>query len=276
MELLQKLERKDHFTERECEIADYILRNCEAVLKMTTRELAGETFTSATVIVRLVKKIGYDGFQDFKLHLLTDLKESQFERVEVERKEHILSLINKISSLHEKSLFETKEMLSAETLEKIEKIQTAFKKYNVIDFFGFDANRAIGEYASHNFIQAGVSSNVYSAVDKTLLYEYYVERSIIIVISRMGMDAHLCRALGNLRKKDHFIICITGNSQAPITKYADAVLLCAYKENVIQLGDAMFHTSVSYILDLLVSILLRNNYDRALQLYQRHSELFSK
>ena len=27
---------------------------------------------------------------------------------------------------------------------------------------------------------------------------------------------------------------------------------------------------------LLVSILLRNNYDRALQLYQRHSELFSK
>lgn len=276
MELLQKLERKDHFTERECEIADYILRNCEAVLKMTTRELAGETFTSATVIVRFVKKIGYDGFQDFKLHLLTDLKESQFERVEVERKEHILSLINKISSLHEKSLFETKEMLSAETLEKIEKIQTAFKKYNVIDFFGFDANRAIGEYASHNFIQAGVSSNVYSAVDKTLLYEYYVERSIIIVISRMGMDAHLCRALGNLRKKDHFIICITGNSQAPITKYADAVLLCAYKENVIQLGDAMFHTSVSYILDLLVSILLRNNYDRALQLYQRHSELFSK
>ena len=164
-------------------------------------------------------------------------------------------------------------MLSTETLEKI---QAAFTKYNVIDFFGFDANRAIGEYASHNFIQAGVSSNVYSAVDKMLLYEYYVERSIVIAISRMGMDAHLCRALANLHKKDHFIICITGNPQAPITKYADAVLLCAYKENVIQLGDAMFHTSVSYILDLLVSILLRNNYDRALQLYQRHSELFAE
>lgn len=183
MELLRKLEQKENFTERECEIADYILRNCESVLKMTTRELASETFTSATVIVRFVKKIGYDGFQDFKLHLLVDLKESQFERVEVERKEHILSLMNKISSLHEKSLFETKEMLSTETLEKI---QAAFQKYNVVDFFGFDANRAIGEYDSHNFIQAGVSSNVYAAVDKILLYEYYVERSVVIVISRMG------------------------------------------------------------------------------------------
>lgn len=131
MELLSKLEKKEHFTERECEIADYILRNCEAVLKMTTRELAVETFTSATVIVRFVKKIGYEGIQDFKLHLLIDLKESQFERVEVEHKEHILSLMNKISSLHEKSLFETKEMLSTETLEKI---QAAFQKYDIINF----------------------------------------------------------------------------------------------------------------------------------------------
>lgn len=273
MELLNRLEAKEHFTERECQIADYILRNCEAVLKMTTRELAVETFTSATVIVRFVKKIGYDGFQDFKLHLLVDLKESQFERVEVERKEHIVSLVNKISSLHEKSLFETKEMLSTETLDKI---QTAFEQYNVIDFFGFDANRAIGEYASHNFIQAGVSSNVYAAVDKILMYEYYVERSVVIVISRMGKNEYMYRAIRNLKKKDHFIICITANADSPIAKCADAVLLCAYKENVIQLGDAMFHTSVSYILDLLVSMLLRNNYDRALQLYQRHGELFSE
>lgn len=108
--MLKKLEEKEHFTERECEIADYILHNCEAVVKMTTRELAVETFTSATVIVRFVKKIGYEGFQDFKLHLLGDIKESRFERVEVERKEHMISLMNKISSLHEKSLYETKEL----------------------------------------------------------------------------------------------------------------------------------------------------------------------
>lgn len=58
MELLRKLESKANFTEREHQIADYILRNSESVLKMTTRELASETFTSATVIVRFVKKLG--------------------------------------------------------------------------------------------------------------------------------------------------------------------------------------------------------------------------
>lgn len=240
---------------------------------MTTRELAAETFTSATVIVRFVKKIGYHGFADFKLHLLGDIKESSFERVEVERKENIVSLMNKISSLHEKSLYQTKEMLSTEVLDKI---QTALLENKIVDFFGFDANRAIGEYVSHNFIQAGVSSNVYSSVDKVLMYEYYVEKSVVIVISRMGRNRYIYKAVKNLSKKDHFIICITANPESPIAKYSDAMLLCAYKENVIQLGDSMFHTSVSYILDLLVSILIRNNYDGAQELYQKHDELFSK
>lgn len=68
MELLRKLEQKENFTERECEIADYILRNCESVLKMTTRELASETFTSATVIVRFVKK---SAMMDFRISNFT-------------------------------------------------------------------------------------------------------------------------------------------------------------------------------------------------------------
>lgn len=273
MGLLKKLEEKEHFTERECEIADYILHNCEAVVKMTTRELAVETFTSATVIVRFVKKIGYEGFQDFKLHLLGDIKESRFERVEVERKEHMISLMNKISSLHEKSLYETKELLS---IEELDRIQTVFQQYPMVDFFGFDANAAIGEYASHNFIQAGMCSNVYSSVDKILMYEYYVSRSVVIVISRMGKNRYIYQAVRNLKKKDHFVVCITGNRESPIAKCADAVFLCPYKENVIQLGDAMFHTAVSYILDLLVAVLIRNNYDGARELYQKHTELFSR
>lgn len=273
VELLRKLQEKENFTERECDIAEYILRNCEAVLKMTTRELAAETFTSATVIVRFVKKIGYDGFNDFKIQLLGDMKSSRFEKVEVERKEGIVSLMNKIASLHEKSLYETIDMLSIESLEKIQK---AFLENKVINFFGFDANRAIGEYASHNFIQAGVSSNVYSSVDKVLMYEYFVEKSVIIVISRMGRNRYIYKTIKNIRKKNHFVICITGNKESPIAQCSDVVLLCAYKENVIQLGDAMFHTSVSYILDLLVSIIIGNNYEGALDLYQKHTELFSK
>ena len=54
------------FTEREKMIAAYILENSEKVIHMSSRELARNTFTNATTIVRFVKKLGYSSYNDFK------------------------------------------------------------------------------------------------------------------------------------------------------------------------------------------------------------------
>ena len=167
MELIKKLQQKVNFTEREVVIADYILNHCEEVLKMTTRQLANGTYASATIIVRFVRKLGYQGFNDFKIHLLTDLKENSYQEIEVEKKESLISVVNKVSSLHEKVLLETKNRLSIDDLEKI---QQAIKNVDQINIFALDANASIGEYVYHNIMQAGKLSNVYQSIDKILLY----------------------------------------------------------------------------------------------------------
>lgn len=271
MELMKKLQAKDHFTERESKIADYIIHNCEKVLDMTTRQLASETYTSATVIVCFVRKLGYQGFNDFKIHLLTDLKENSYSEIEVEKKESLISIVNKVSSFHEKVLLETKNRLSIDDLEKI---QQALEQVNQIDIFALDANASIGEYVSHNIMQAGKLSNVYRSMDKILLYESLVEKSVVIVISRMGKDKNLLKAVQSLRKKGHFVILMTSNEDSLLVKNADVSLLCRYKENVVELGDLLFHTSVSYIFDVLISIIVKNNYDKAIDLYTLHDQLY--
>ena len=271
MELIKKLQQKNHFTERKSKIADYILSHCQKVPHMTTRQLASETYTSATVIVRFVRKLGYQGFNDFKIHLLTDLKENSYPEIELEKKESLISIVNKVSSLHEKVLLETKNRLSIDDLERIQK---AIESVNQIDIFALDANASIGEYVSHNIMQAGKLSNVYHSIDKILLYESLVEKSVVIVISRMGKDKNMLKAVRNLRKKGHFVILITSNEDSLLVKNTDVSLLCAYKENVIELGDLLFHTSVSYIFDILISIIVKNNYDQAIHLYQLHDELY--
>lgn len=81
-----------------------------------------ETYTSATIIVRFVRKLGYQGFNDFKIHLLTDLKENSYQEIEVEKKESLISIVNKVSSLHEKVLLETKNRLSIDDLKKFSKL----------------------------------------------------------------------------------------------------------------------------------------------------------
>lgn len=271
MKLIRKLQQKEHFTERESQIADYILNHCEQVLQMTTRQLASETYTSATVIVRFVKKLGYQGFNDFKIHLLSDLKESGFQEIEVSDSESLISLVNKVSSLHEKILLETKNNLSIHDLEKI---QTAFEKVNQVDIFAIDANASIVEYISHHIMQAGKISHVYQSIDKILLYEFLIPHSVIIVISRMGQNKNILKAIRNLRMKGHFVILMTGNEKSLLAENSDVCLLCSYKENITELGDSLFHTSVSYLFDIIISIIIKNNYDTAIKLYQIHDQLY--
>lgn len=84
----------------------------------------------------------------------------------------------------------------------------------------------------------------------------------------------MLKAIQNLRKKGHFVILITSNKDSLFVKNVDVCLLCTYKENIIELGDSLFHTSVSYIFDILISIIIKNNYDTAINLYQLHDQLY--
>lgn len=273
MELIQKLKEKKKFTERESAIAEYILNNCEAISYMTTRELARNTYTSATVIVRFVKKLGYQGFSDFKLHLLMDLKENSYQNIEVEKTESVISIVNKVSSLHEKVILDMKNRLSIETLQKIQK---AFIQVNQVDIFAIDANAAIGEYASHNIMQAGKVCNVYHSIDKILLYDTLVKKSVVIIISRTGKDKYLLKAVRNLRKGEHFVITITANKDSLLAKNSDVRMLCMYKENIVELGDSIFHISVSYLFDIFTYMIVKNNYEEALHLYDLHDQLYEE
>lgn len=271
MNLISKLKTKEKFTEREAIIADYILDHSEDVINMSTRALAASTFTSATVIVRFVRKLGYKGFNDFKIRLVSDLKESSYQDIEVVRSEDLLSLTNKVTSLHEKVLLETKNNLS---LESLHKIQLALHEVDQVDIFALDANAAIGEYASHNIMLSGKMSNVYKSVDKIALYQSLVKNSVVIVISRMGINNHILKAVRTLRSNGNFVIAITSNRDSLIAKNCDVSLICSYKNRIIELGDLSFHSSVSYLLDIIISIIIKENYDNAVNLEKLHGDLY--
>ena len=55
-----------HFSKTEREIVDYIE-------KMSANEIARNTFTSAPLLVRIAKKLGYSGFNEFKSAYLKEL-----------------------------------------------------------------------------------------------------------------------------------------------------------------------------------------------------------
>ena len=51
-----------HFSKTEKEIVDYIIDQGMNIEKMSANEIARNTFTSAPLLVRIAKKLGYSGF----------------------------------------------------------------------------------------------------------------------------------------------------------------------------------------------------------------------
>lgn len=84
----------------------------------------------------------------------------------------------------------------------------------------------------------------------------------------------MLKAVRNLRKKGHFVIVMTSNKDSLFVKNSDVSLICTYKEDVISLGDSLFNTSVSYLFDIIISIIVKNNYEDAVDLYNLHDALY--
>ena len=53
-------------------VCDYLIKNLNDIPNMTLLELASETYSSKSNILRLLKKLGFTGFTDFKYFLLAE------------------------------------------------------------------------------------------------------------------------------------------------------------------------------------------------------------
>ncbi len=61
MSLIQQLKQAQDFTEREKDIARFVLEHPETIENMSSRELGHQTFTSAASVTRFCQKLGVKG-----------------------------------------------------------------------------------------------------------------------------------------------------------------------------------------------------------------------
>ncbi|CZQ92480.1 sugar isomerase (sis) [Trichococcus palustris] len=75
MKLLTQLQEMQNFTQTEETIASFILSNKEAIAHLSIQELAKQTFSSHSAVIRLSRKLGLSGFKEFKIKLVQELQQ---------------------------------------------------------------------------------------------------------------------------------------------------------------------------------------------------------
>ena len=278
MGLLTKMKKQVDFTDKEKSISNYLLENNEKIIDMSSREVGTHTYTSSSSIVRFCQKIGCKGYSDFKVKFLSEIKYTDFSEcsddMELNQKDNALSILNKISTTQKQVIDETKNELS---IAQFVKITNYIVKAEYIDFFAYDLNLHLAEYACNQFFHCGKISNVYSASNAQHLLALNAKNNHIgIFISRGGENIKLIETAKLLKESKVKTIVITSNKNSTLAKICDDFIYAVYADRIENLGTIMFSTSVKYIIDSLFSMIFVNHYDESVNLNNTYDKFGQK
>lgn len=165
--IIDKMKTLDHLTIQEKYLVDYIINNQEDILKKNINELAKLSYTSSATISRLCKKLGFNGYKEFKYqyaaeysHLL-ELK-NDFKIEPFSSESSIDDALNKIELLHKRAIEYTKSLLDRQVIERIYQL---IKNAKYIEIYGTGINFSLAEIYSLNFEEEGVISKAYNSLN---------------------------------------------------------------------------------------------------------------
>lgn len=215
-EILPKLESMMPFlSSTEQKIGRYILNHSTEVVTMSTKELSTKSEVSEASLIRFTRKLGIDGYTEFKLLLSAELasEKSYSTPVDVSEKDNSIEIYKKLASFSIASIESTEKTLDPDALDAA---------VNLI----YDTNQT-----NHRIYLSGMGAS------SVLAKEFQIKLMRLNIASIFYEDIHLRLEASSLMKKGDLLVCFTalGKSiqnqqlmQLAIEKGANVLLITQY------------------------------------------------
>ena len=267
MFLIDKLQATTNLTANEERIATFILSHIDEIPQMTIEDLAKKTYTSHSAIVRLAKKLDYEGFKEFKAELVEIVYRNLHKIDNVnpnfpfEPSDNSEVIAKKMATLYTETIQRSVVQLDYPLLEQVAKLLLKAKRIFLfaqgdtqIRCRGFQnklmkINRfpIIGEeYADEDWVAANVT-----------------EEDCVMILSYSGRVKQYERFLQLFHDKKIPSVLFTGNAHGELNELADYVQVVTQTEyDFWKIGTFSSQVAFQYILDTLFSIMYSQNYQK--------------
>ena len=266
MLIKDQLREKKNMSNNEKIVANYLLKADENIEKDTVRTVAEKTYTSPSTIIRLCHKLGFTGFSDFKNKFLNEVKyfNLQFQNVDVNfpfrREDTAREVMSKITDLYIETIKDTEKVVDMRTLLRCRKICSESEEIHIFSY-GTYLNQA------YSFKEKMMKIGKKVMISSNLNYQLYEAEimqagDIAIIISYSGETNNSLLIAKQCRKNNIPTIAITSIGENDLTKSCDETLYISTKESLYKnIGDYSIHLSVSYVLDVLYSLIFQNDFE---------------
>jgi RpiR family carbohydrate utilization transcriptional regulator len=246
----------------EARVANWVMQQPEKIMNLSMAQVAQACGVSDTTVLRFCRNTGFQGYTDLKLSIARDLTSpTQVIHDDINGDDPPAVIARKVFMSNIQAMYDTIEVLDEQALvQTITLLQNARQ----ILIVGVGTSIPIVHGMYNMLMRLGL--NCKAQTDSYLqLMEVALlgPDDVVVGISQSGSSKDPVYTLQQAKANGASTICITGNAESPITKYADVTLLSVAREARIEaIASRLAQMSIA---DALYVIVALNNIDMAVQ-----------
>lgn len=251
--LLKIKSLESSFTASEYEISQFVMENPDYVISNTITTLAKAINTSEASINRFSKKIGYKGFNKFKIALAQS--NTQLESLKDEIDE--TNLIEYLTLDYQKMLTNTCAMLDTKNIEEAASLITLARKVYLLSIY---TTSFVSDEFAFKLGQIGLDvTTLKENLEIQLAIENMTSDSLLIAVVPSVLSRDVIPLLSKIKKKDVKIILVSSNDSPKITNLTDIKFIIPdhmMAKNSLAISNSLMN---SLVFDIIFATILRDN-----------------
>lgn len=266
MNILLKMKQIKDLSPSERQVVNYILANSEVVANLGIVEVAKKTYTSTSTIMRVCKKLGMEGFIEFRTQLAADTND-YVETTLMSKKQEPLDpedtlsdIVDKVTGNNLRAVLDVKRFNPLEVFETVVEMMGNARQ---IDFYGSGVSNLICHDAMIKALRMGVPSTAYSFYSEmAMMARTCPPDHLAIILSYTGQTEDTLRVADYLKQNKVPSVSITSHTDNALLELCDVNLFVDSFESVYRIGGMSSRLSSLHLLDILFSAYMNRYNDR--------------
>lgn len=203
-----------------------MLENIGKIGDKSISDLAKELNIADSTIFQFTKKLGFNGYKDFKIAIL--IQENNKSSVtsiteNIKEGDSELQIAQKVFESNIATIKDTSKLLVEEDLEKVGEILTSTDR---LFLFGLGGSEVVASDGYHKFLRSSI--NVFHSTDyhiQLMEAAQLTENDCAIIISHSGRTKESLEIAKLAKETSAKIIIITSHTGSTLTEYGDLVFI---------------------------------------------------
>ncbi|MPQ42663.1 MurR/RpiR family transcriptional regulator [Clostridium tarantellae] len=278
MGILEQLETPNFkATKSDKQLIEYIKKNINEVSYKSISEIAKKSLIGEATITRFARKMGFSGFQEFKVTLAKEISTKDRRSIindSVKNDESAKDTALKLLQCNVNMLDKT---LAITNFNDIHKCAELIKQANKIYFFGLGYSGIVAQDSNYKFMRIGLHCNSFHDGHTMIIMSSIVNKGdVIIAISHSGETEEVINAIGLAKESGAKIISITKNEESRLKSISDINLPYISTETIFETGAVPSKLAQIFLIDLIYTQVVKDMATEAIERKVKTTEAIKK